>query len=129
MTTSTSSTQSTITFEKFWRWVLEHPNCILRAGSTDTVLFDHDAFHWDFFEEEEGNYVVQLMFGKSLVGEMVIERGAVVYVQGSIDVEEAQRGYWLFEVVCGTNDDNQAEYHFLFSHGLDQAGAHQQLKH
>ena len=30
----------TLPFEKFWNWLVTHPNCILRAGTPEAVLYD-----------------------------------------------------------------------------------------
>ena len=34
----------TLTFDKFWTWIQAHPNCILRAGTPESVIFDDDDF-------------------------------------------------------------------------------------
>jgi hypothetical protein len=39
---------STFSFETFWQWLMRHPNCILRAGSPDAVLYDDEDLHWHF---------------------------------------------------------------------------------
>ncbi len=120
---------TTLAFEKFWHFLTEHPNCIIRAGTADSVLFDMPEMHWDFFDEDEGRAVVQLIRGKSLVGELVIDRTIVKAVHGSIDVEEAAQGYWLFEVMAASAKDDLPAYHFLMSHGVDHDKGHQMLKH
>ena len=28
------------------KWLMGHPNCILRAGTPDTILFDDEDFYW-----------------------------------------------------------------------------------
>ena len=35
---------TTISFDTFWRWLGGHVNCILRAGTPEAVLFDHEDF-------------------------------------------------------------------------------------
>ena len=56
---SPETTAAPLTFDQFWRWLQEHANCVVRAGTGDATLFDADALHWDFFEEEDGTAVVQ----------------------------------------------------------------------
>jgi hypothetical protein len=118
-----------LTFDRFWRWLMEHPNCIVRVGSDDCTLLDHDDFHWDFVEEEEGSAVVQLVKGKVLVGELVFSRRDVLFVQASVDVEHAAQGYWLFELIGGPKDESYTVAHVLMSHGMEQQQGHQVLKH
>ena len=56
---SSSSSATPLTFDAFWRWLLEHRNCVVRLGSGDVALMDHDLIHWDFFDEEDGRAVCQ----------------------------------------------------------------------
>ena len=42
---------TTLTFPKFWTWLQGHVNCIVRAGTPEVVLFDHDDFHWTLLAE------------------------------------------------------------------------------
>ncbi len=127
---TTKETQAApLTFDRFWRWLLEHPNCIIRAGTSDSTLLDHDDFHWDFLEEDDGSAVIQLVKGKALVAELMISRTDVLFVQASLDVEQAAQGYWLFELIGGPKDDSYPVAHVLMSHGMEQAQGHQVLKH
>ena len=121
---STTSTATPLTFELFWRWLQDHRNCLVRCGAGDTTLFDHESLHWDFFEEEDGRAVCQAIFGKALVGELVIERSEVLFVQSSLDPEDPARGQWLFECVGGTRGESYPLYHFLLAHGFDEGTAH-----
>ncbi len=41
----------TLAFDEFWRWLVLHPNCIVRAGTADSVLYDDDDLHWHFANE------------------------------------------------------------------------------
>ena len=119
----------TLTFEKFWRWVLEHPNCILRASAYDATLFDGPDFHWELYDEEDGRAVVQLLKGKTMVGEILIDRQELLHVSASPDVDEGHKGCWLFELVGGTRAEHFPVAHFLVSHGMEQVAGHQALKH
>lgn len=127
--TTKAETAPPLTFERFWRWLLDHPNCVVRAGSDDCTLIDHDDFHWDFLEEEEGNVIVQLVKGKALVSELIVARRDVLFVQASIDVEAAAQGYWLFELIGGPKEETFTVAHVLMSHGMEQQQGHQLLKH
>jgi hypothetical protein len=114
---------STLGFDKFWRWLKQHPNCILRAGTADVWLHDQDDLHWHVDEDPDRNPSVQLVRGKQLVGEIVLDVRDVLFVQATPD-GEANEGHFLFEVVGGGRDEPYAVYHFLLSHGLDGEGGH-----
>lgn len=127
--TSKTETAPPLTFERFWRWLLDHPNCVVRAGSEQCLLLDHDDFHWDFLEEEDGHVIVQLVKGKALVAELIISRRDVQFVQASVDPENAAAGYWMFELIGGPKEDSFPVAHVLMSHGIEQQQGHQALKH
>jgi len=124
-----AATAPPLTFDAFWKWLQDHRNCLVRVGAGDAVIFDHEAVHWDFFDEPDGRAVCQAILGKSLLGEVVVERADVLFVQASIDVEDATRGYWIFECVGGSQKDNYPLYHFVLTHGIEGAQGHQALKH
>jgi hypothetical protein len=121
-------TPAPLTFDAFWKWLSEHRNCVVRAGSADAMLFDHDLCHWEFLEEEDGRAVIQQFMGKALLGEVVIERSDVLFVQASPDMEEPGQGQWSFECLGGPREDSYPLYSFVMTHGLEQAQSHQ-LKH
>ena len=98
---STKSTAAPLTFEAFWRWLQDHRNCLLRVGSNDVVLMDHELVHWDFFEEDDGSAVVQAIVGKSLVGEAIIERTDILFVQSVPELETPGSQAWNFECIGG----------------------------
>ena len=131
MTTKTAkeTPAAPLTFDRFWRWLMDHPNCIVRVGSPDSTLLDHDDFHWDFLEEDDGNAVVQLVKGKALVGELIINRREVLFVQSTLDVEQAAQGFWMFELIGGPKDESYPLATVLMSHGMEQTAGHQMLKH
>lgn len=117
-----------VSFDRFWRWLLDHTNCVVRVGSPSATLFDHDDLHWDFFEDDEGFAVVQLVRGKVLVGELLIDKSQVALVQPQLDPETGQAGQWAFELIGGEKSGFPGAY-FLLSHGLDTPQGHQELKH
>ena len=90
-----TSVAYTLPFTKFWAWVQLHPNCIVRAGTPEVVLFDDDDLHWHFGHDEDGTLLVQLIRGKKLFGEMAIAPADVTYVQ----VEPADGEEFRFELL------------------------------
>ncbi len=106
----------TLPFEKFWTWLQSHANCVLRAGTPDTLLFDHDDYHWHMASEDEVTLLVQLVRGKDLVGEMVVLSSEIAYVQCSPgDSEE-----FIFECMVETTAGREAAYHFVMAHEYDE---------
>ena len=124
-----TSAPAPLTFDLFWKWLQDHSHCVIRAGSGEMSVSDHDSLHWDFFAEDDGRAVCQAILGKALLAEIVIERGDVLFVQTSPDLEDPQRNAWLFECVGGTRDDNYPLYSFVMTHGIEGAQGHQVLKH
>lgn len=129
MTSSSKTAAAPLTFEAFWRWLQEHRNCLLRMGSTDVVLMDNELLHWDFFEEDDGSAVVQAIVGKSLVGEAIIERADILFVQASPELEQPGSQAWNFECIGGSREENYPIWSFLMTHGMEGAQGHQALKH
>lgn len=126
---SSASQTAPLTFERFWRWISEHPNCVVRAGTGEATLFDFDDYHWDFQDEEDGQAVVGLVRGKNLVGELLIDKSQVLFVQASPDVEAPQAGHWLFEVIGGSKSESFGVAWFVVSHAIESTAGHQMLKH
>ena len=128
MSTQTS-TASTLTFEAFWRWLADHRHCILRVAAGDVSLMDHELIHWDFFDEDDGRAVCQVNLGKTLVGELLIDRAELLFVQATPGAEGVPTGSWTFECIGGPRDDSYPLYTFVLSHGMEGAAGHQLLKH
>lgn len=106
----------TVPFDKFWGWLQLHCNCILRAGTPEVVMFDHDDFHWHLAAEDENVLLVQLIRGKELVSEIVVLPNEITYVQcESGDSEE-----FVFECVVETEAAREVAYHFVMAHGYDE---------
>ena len=125
----TSSAASPLPFDRFWKWLQDHPNCVIRMGGMEAMLFDHEDFHWDFFEdEEEGHAVAQLLKGKHLVAEMLLPRRDIVMVQSSLDLDNPQSGHWVFELMGTDAESGQGMYQVVMAHGFEQPG-HMDLKH
>jgi hypothetical protein len=122
----TVETGSTLSFDAFWRWVRRHANCILRAGTPDAFLYDAEDLHWHLDEDEERLPTVQLLRGKQLLGELLIERRDLLFVQALPD-PDGEQGQFLFELVGG-GDEPYPMYHFVLAHAFDEEAAHRQLK-
>ncbi|HKA88945.1 MAG TPA: hypothetical protein VKE22_14850 [Haliangiales bacterium] len=107
----------TLPFQTFWSWLRAHPNCILRAGTPEVVLFDDDDFHWHLdTDPEDGAYLVQVIAGKKLVGELAVTPAEITYVQA----EPGENDEFRFELVTESADTRLAAYHFVMSHGYDE---------
>ena len=99
---------TTLTFPKFWTWLQGHVNCIVRAGTPEVVLFDHDDFHWTLLAEDDTTRVVQLARGKELVGELVLFPTEIAYVQTEPGEQE---GEFLFDCMIETESAREVAYH------------------
>ena len=108
----------TLTFEVFWSWLQTHPNCILRAGTPEAVVYDEDDLHWHFTSQEDGLPIVQVVRGKRLLGELFLLPEQVTYVQGASGEEE---GEYVFELVSETEEERFVAYFFVLVHGYDGA--------
>jgi hypothetical protein len=123
----TVETGATLSFDRFWRWLRRHANCILRAGTPESFLYDQDDLHWHLEEDEDRVPTVQLLRGKQLLGEIVLEPRDLLFVQALPD-PDGEQGQFLFELVGGDRDEPYAVYHFVLAHGFDEETAHRQLK-
>lgn len=105
----------TLPFDQFWLWLQAHCNCILRAGTPDCVLFDHDDFHWHLASEDESTQLLQLVRGKELVGEIVVLSSEIAYVQ----CHAPDHDEFVFEAVVESSHGREAAYHFVMAHEYD----------
>lgn len=110
-----------IGFEEFWQWIQGHTNCIISAGTPDTVIYDHDDFHWSFGREVgpdgQEDLLVQLVRGKQLVGEMLIPHGRMTHVQAE---QRGEDGEVLFECFEESTEGTLPSFYFTLSHGYDE---------
>ena len=106
----------TLPFETFWNWVITHPNCILRAGTAEAVLYDDDDLHWSFAGEGASTLLVQVLHGKRLIGEILIESEQITYVQG---VQGQRDDEHVFELISETEKESLAAYFFVLAHGYE----------
>jgi hypothetical protein len=114
----TVETGTTLAFDRFWRWLKRHSHCILRAGTPDAFLYDQEDLHWHLEEEDDRTPTVQLVRGKQIVAELVLELREVLFVQAVPD-PEGEAGQFMFELVGGEGEEPYAVYHFLLAHGLE----------
>ena len=106
----------TLPFETFRNWVATHPNCILRVGTPESVLYDDDDLHWNFAAEGATTLLVQVLHGKRLIGEMLVEPEQITYVQG---VQGERDGEHVFELISETEKDHVAAFFFVLAHGYE----------
>ena len=107
---------TTFTFDTFWQWLMRHPNCILRAGSSDAVLYDDEDLHWHFAADGSLLYL-QTIRGKRLMGEIVVDAERVAYVHAA---GEEPEGEHLFELVAETAAESRPVYFVVVSHAFDE---------
>jgi hypothetical protein len=108
--------EHTIDLADFWAWLMTHPNCILRAGTPEAVVYDDQDIHWAFGVEEPETLVVQAVRGKRPLGEILVVPEQVAWVKGFTgDLE----GEYIFELMSESDAEPFAAYFFVMSHGLD----------
>lgn len=107
--------ETPLTFEAFWTWLNRHPNCIVRAGTPDSVLYDDEDLHWYLATDDDDNRIVQLLRGKRILGELVIVPERVAYVQ---EFPAEQQDEHSFELVAEGGDEREVAYFFVFTHGF-----------
>lgn len=112
---ATAGEATTLPFDVFWGWLLMHPNCILRAGTPESVLYDDEDLHWAF--ANEATYLlVQVLRGKRLMGELLIEPEPVTYVEATTGDQEEE---FVFELISETENDRLVTYFFVLTHGYE----------
>jgi len=107
----------TMPFDEFWSWLLTHPNCILRAGTPDSVLYDDDDLHWHLTTEDSNTLLVQVLRGKRLLGELLVDPEQISYVQIAPPERPDEH---LFELMVENEQERFAAYHFVLLHGVDE---------
>jgi len=116
-------TGTTLEFDRFWRWLRRHIHCIVSVGTPDAYLYDQEDLHWHLDEDEDRTPIVQLMRGKQVLGELVLEVRELLFVQVMPD-PDGEAGQHLFELIGGEPGEPTAVYHFVLTHGLDESTAH-----
>ena len=103
---------SPLSFEQFWNWLQSHPNCILRAGTIDSIVYDHEDHHWRFHLGDDGTACAQMIRGKRLIAEVLIDPKEVAFVGRSTNDREE----FLFDL----HDSGQRVlYYFAMTHDFD----------
>ena len=110
-------TNDTITLQEFWPWLADHSNCILRAGTPDSILYDDDDFHWRFMQENPRTLLVQLVRGKRLVGEVFIEPELV----SSVRMNPGDKDEVIFDLMAEADGQEQVLYYFVMAHGFEES--------
>ena len=106
----------TLDLSEFWPWLMIHPNCILRAGTPETVIYDDEDLHWGFGMEDGDTMVVQVLRGKRPVGEILVAPDQVSHVRAfDGDIE----GEYVFELISDSTTGPFASFFFVLAHGLD----------
>ncbi len=116
METRTPLPDPTLALDDFWHWLVLHPNCILRAGTQDALVYDDEDLHWHFSSEGPETFLVQVLRGKRILGEILIAREHVAYVQAMAGDQE---GEFVFELIAENEAERVAAYFFVLSHGYD----------
>lgn len=106
----------TLPFETFWSWLVTHPNCVLRAGTPEAILYDDEDLHWHFAAESTQTLLIQVIRGKRLMGEILLEAEHVAYVEGAAGEREDE---YVFELITESENDRVAAYFFVLTHGYD----------
>lgn len=106
----------TLRFDAFWQWVANHPNCILRVGTSDVVLYDDDDLHWNFAKYDGGMLGCQVLCGKRFIGELFVDPEQVAYVQ---TMQGEVEGEYTFELISETETDRTLVYFFVMAHGYE----------
>ena len=103
-----------VSFEDFWQWINGHPNCILRAGTPEAVIYDDEDLHWRFATEDDETFLVQLIRGKRLLGELFIRPDQISFVQ-AVPLEREDEH--VFELISDAGNRPFAAYFFVMTHG------------
>ncbi|HEY8570295.1 hypothetical protein [Microbulbifer sp.] len=106
---------NTLSLQDFWTWLTEHCNCILRAGTPDSILYDDDDFFWRFTHENPNTLLVQLVKGKRLVGEVFVEPDLV----SSVRITPGDKEEVIFDLMAEADGEEQVLYYFVMAHGYD----------
>ena len=103
-----------MSFDQFWSWVQSHPNCILRLGTIDSIVYDHEDHHWRFGVEQKGTAYVQMVRGKRIISEVLINPNEITYV--SHEAGETGEEYF-FDL---HDESHRVLFYFVLSHGTDE---------
>ena len=108
--------EQTLSLAGFWAWLMIHPNCILRAGTPEAVVYDDPDIHWGFGTEENETLVIQAIRGKRPLGEILVAPEQVAWVRGFTGEID---GEYIFEMMAESDTEPFAAYFFVMTHGMD----------
>jgi len=106
----------TLSLEAFWSWIVLHPNCILRAGTPEVVVYDDDDLHWYLGPDSDDTLLVQALHGKRALAEIFIDTKQVTHVQA---LAGERPGEHVFELVSATEGEPFSPWFFVMIHGYD----------
>ena len=118
-----------LTFPAFWEWLKDHANCIVGASWGPGALFDDDALHWVLSDQEDRRAIVQVIKGKNLVGELLIDGREIDEVEVLPDSENVQSGQFVAELLSSAADGRQSMGHIVLAHGVEDTLGHPELRH
>ncbi len=107
----------TLSFANFWSWLVAHPNCVLRMGTPEVVIYDDEDLHWHFANRTDDRVLVQLLRGKRLMSELFVECEQIAYVQVVPGENEDEH---VFELIAETEASRTAAYFFVLGHGYEK---------
>ncbi len=101
-------------FDTFWSWLVQHSNCIVRAGTPEVVLVDDTQFHWQLFAENSKTLLMQMLYGKRLVGEILIDPESIM----GVEMHEAeQESEFVFDLISENGGEPMVLYYIILAHG------------
>jgi len=107
----------TLSLETFWSWIVLHPNCILRAGTPETIIYDDDDLHWYLGPESQDTLLVQVLRGKRPIAEIFVDTKQVAHVQA---LPGENQGEHLFELVSTSGGEPFSPWFFVMTHGYEE---------
>lgn len=113
--------------ERFWQWLHDHHNCIVRAGTPEAWIYDQEDLHWHLYEDRGGKLGLQLLRGKQLLAELAVQASDIAYVDVAPSAET--QGHFEFQLLGGERDDMYALYHFVMAHGYEESEHKSQAPH
>ena len=80
------------------------------------MLFDDDDLHWQFGSDGQTLFT-QVLRGKRLMGEMLMNSEAISYVE----VHSGERDdEFFYDMVVETEAERVVAYFFVMAHGMDE---------
>lgn len=99
--------------------------CIVRAGSRESMFFDHADFHWSVMMEEAPEapggllHILQLRRAKDLIADLTIVSGDI----GAVQCYPGPEGEYICEALTKAGIDEIPLYQFVMSHPIEEQEA------